>query len=832
MTEIPSCEAILLEIQQSFGTNSLQTLEKRRFANLEKKMSEHHAMAVEIIKEVVSTLHLGHDPALRNDLVASAIQVLQFHGAVEAGTRIFGAGDRQVAWHLLAYQIVPGLARKYGFWSLAAPVAPGMAGGDLWFLPRPTPSDANCLRLPVQTVTEWWLDLLDCPYEDIWKDDKDGASRLRNLQNWRVGKLPTPATIGGNFDTNHKFRYLGTFQDRPGAPLEARFASALAFVRDRKRLDAPALAMEIPHLSASVIEAALSEAADEREMVAFVAAIAERWREPSNDTVRRRFLLARVVQDAHVRLAKLINPDVSPLSADPVANKVLQLWALFAEIYRLTLEADRGCRSETESNARFATLVPDWLAQGLLKSIMSVHRGAPEEFALFLSDRFRELEIGAAIGDLFKGGDISAGAADRQVAAEHATRTELESLLERLRDALDGRRKDEAEVLLQQAKEHPRREEYLADVLFFEGWHSLNGNGIDEAKNLFEEAFETCRRGGYGTSRKSAAYACLGMAMSFDHFSERAERYFRVISRSMEPSETAGYQPWERAGVLSLDTLFRDVSARASEMFWEELYRPYPGTAPLTPPAVVQFDDLLKGLVEPFANSDGEAIGRWVQSNRKLLDERLRDVRGDTFFNVALKIVNTLERNIPPSVIHRGMGISISRQRTSLHLLAGLLSTKALNTPDFKRQTPPMLAADQGDAKLVGILLDRDVDLDAQDVQGRTALHSAAASRSAECYVLILRKGADPTRQTADKLSPLHSAVKFGLPEAVGVTLEKWPDRFAQDEIARLLEMARDFHANYKTRRTQMAQMGRILGPKPAYKMIAVRLERTVRGRG
>jgi len=103
---------------------------------------------------------------------------------------------------------------------------------------------------------------------------------------------------------------------------------------------------------------------------------------------------------------------------------------------------------------------------------------------------------------------------------------------------------------------------------------------------------------------------------------------------------------------------------------------------------------------------------------------------------------------------------------------------------------------------------------------------------SAECYVLILRKGADPTRQTADKLSSLHSAVKFGLPEAVGATLEKWPDRFSQDEIAKLLEMARDIHVNYKTKRTEMAQMGRARGPKPAYKMIAITLERTMRGRG
>ena len=71
-------------------------------------------------------------------------------------------------------------------------------------------------------------------------------------------------------------------------------------------------------------------------------------------------------------------------------------------------------------------------------------------------------------------------------------------------------------------------------------------------------------------------------------------------------------------------------------------------------------------------------------------------------------------------------------------------------------------------------------------------------------------------------------ALKFGLVAAVRDTLEKWSASFPHGEIAELLEMARDIHANYKMRRTQMAQMGRALGAKQAYKMISEILEKNL----
>lgn len=110
-----------------------------------------------------------------------------------------------------------------------------------------------------------------------------------------------------------------------------------------------------------------------------------------------------------------------------------------------------------------------------------------------------------------------------------------------------------------------------------------------------------------------------------------------------------------------------------------------------------------------------------------------------------------------------------------------------------------MLAAVQGDAALVRILLDRKVEFDAQDLWGRTALHAAAANRSSECYLLLLQKGANAAIKTGgpQPLSALSSAARFGLPQAVSATLEMQRSRFAQEEIELLVSMVRGILGDY-----------------------------------
>lgn len=827
MSKIPSCEAILLEIQQAFGLESLQTPVKKRFASLDMRLQTHHDMNLSILRGIFDALDYAHDPRLLDDLLTSWTEMVQFHSVVENNVRTYGANDDQIAWHLLSHQFAPGLARKYAFWTLVDPVAPGMSGGDLWFVPRPSPSNPLRLRLPVQAVCEWWLDLLNCTLDGIWKGDATADNKVRNVQNWRKGMTPSGEAIEQAFNPHFRFTYAGAYEDDPTASTAVRFQSALRFVRDSKQLNASALTQEIPLIPKMLFDEALSDTPDDDVKEPFVEAIATRWQKPTTATVRRRFLLARAIQDGHCRLSKLISPSIDdPFVSDPAANKIVQIWNLFEETYRLTLEADIGCRSERESNARFADLVPDWLARGTLRSIMDIRVGTPEQFACWFSERFREIGPHSPVNNLFANGNLNEGADKQKIDVTVETgRRNLENLLIRAWDAQEDGNQGEAETTLHRIAELPEKDEFRADVLFLQGCHALNKNNTDRARKLFDAAFEECRNYSFGPLRKEVAYACLGMAMSFGAFDERAERYFRVLATSLNPSERGG-SPDEIRSINDLEVLFRDVSRLAAAKFWKDIYRPYGGWERLIPPPVEDAGPLLDEFLALCASGDEAQISAWVRRKKGILSRRLREVQGDTPFMALIKLVNSVEPNEPMHPAHAGVANTLLGQvRKGLRLMAENLERKALDLADFKKQTPLMLSADQNCAPLVRILLDRGADFDAQDIVGRTALHSAAARRASDCYLMILKNGADPTKCTTDGISALVTTVKFGLPEAVQTTLEMWGDKISAAELHRLRELAQDIYDGYKEHRPLVAVHGRRLAPKPAYKMISDMLQ-------
>lgn len=751
MSAIPTCEAIISEVHRSFGLNNLQTVQKARFRKLEKDLAGHLKMAEGLIGDLIDALKISSDNRLVHDLVSAIVEFLQFHSAIEAGARTYGADLRQVVWHLLAYQIMPELGRKYAFWSLDGPRAPGLPDGDLWFLPRPVPSDPTRLQLPVQRLAEWWLSLLACPMERIWRDE-EADKRVRNFQNWRAGNVPGKATIDEYFGGCHRFEYQDEFSGGPRTV-------------------------------------------------------------PTNETVRRYFLLARAVQDGYCRLVKLITPDVDHFCSNPDVNKVLQVLQLFEESYKLTLQAEHGAGSPDEGNAHFSTLVPPWLAEGPFKAIMTVQGDEGDVLAGFLTNRFSEMTPEIHIENLFMGGHLTAGPSPQSVNDKaRAERIEIEKLIRLARAAIDARDKAKVERRIDQMQSHPRAEEFLADRLLIEARHRLAENEIEQAKALFDQAFDACLATSYGQLRREIAYACLGIIMAFGYFNERAEKYFRIIARSPDLRDNDP-KMW---GGQPFDVSFRDISARAAERFWTELYRPYLGTMRMSPPD----QSALKGFLDDFLNlpeNNDEAIERFVRCHQKLLETKLRDVRGDTAFGMLMKCQNTVEKhklaNVPDA--------TFVKLRGQLHSVARKLGAKAFEALDFKKQTTLMLAADAGDVELVRILLEKKIDCDVQDVLGRTALHASAASRAEECYLLILKKGADPTKKTVDGNSALCTAVKFGLVEAVEATLRIWADEFNAEERTTLRELALNIYRDYKKWRRALGEEGRKIGPKLAYEKIS-----------
>ncbi|MGR3715304.1 MAG: ankyrin repeat domain-containing protein [Thermohalobaculum sp.] len=827
MTSIPSWEAILMEICQSFGLNKLQTEPRRRFAENRDSLQHHKDSLKVFLDGIFDCLGCAQHPALADDLFSLLMEMSGVHSVVENYVRTFGAKPRQVAWVLIANEFAPYLGRKYGFWSSSAPVAARMPGGDLWFLPRPSSSDPGRLHLPVQTAVDWWRDLLDSPLESIWRQDEQTQSFVRNLYNWEKGRLPDVTTLDKVFQEGRGFTYNGAYADQAAAAPDARYAHARAFVIDRKRLDSAALARQIPHLPVAVIDAALSGSADAEQRAAFVTAIARRWHAPSTATVRLIFMLARAIQDGHSRLAQLLCPAVDPATADPSANKILQVWALFEKTYRLTLEADRSTQSVAESNALFETLVPHWLATGPLRHLLCLQPPTPKAIGDWMSRCFAEMDDNGELGDLFQNGNIAAGPAEHRVNASTVDeRHQYVEMMNEVWSELNSRRADGVEALLRRLETHPRRQEFDADLALCRGRHRLNHNDLDGAREQFEQAFEASRLGGYGNTRSRAAYARLGVAVASEYYTNHLQKYARVIAFDLSAAELQGRRSPTDARLEDIEELFADLAVRAAEQLWTVFYRPYPGAVSLMLINQKHSRGAIKILFDAIRGGDLESVRRWVEQNKELTKSRIRDVRGDTILSLAIKVrrlyMETERRWLGGD--NRAIKSAGAVYSAGLHQLATALPARSLDIPDFKKQTPLMLAASQADGELVRILLDRGVDLDAQDLLGRTALHAAAASHAAECYRLILKKGADPRKQTSDGYSPLHTAVKLGVPEAVDATLDQYPGLFAKEFISELLALTRTVLSSYDRVRQELATNGRQVSLRRAYRKIEDRL--------
>jgi hypothetical protein len=85
-------------------------------------------------------------------------------------------------------------------------------------------------------------------------------------------------------------------------------------------------------------------------------------------------------------------------------------------------------------------------------------------------------------------------------------------------------------------------------------------------------------------------------------------------------------------------------------------------------------------------------------------------------------------------------------------------------------------------------------------------------------------------KKTVDGATALHTAIKFGVVEAVKATLTKYPDRFTAEDKAELSEIASDIYSHYKQRRREFAIHGRKIGPKHSYKVISELLEASTGG--
>ncbi|MBD5804519.1 Ankyrin repeat protein [Azoarcus sp. Aa7] len=844
MSSIPSIEAILLQVHQSLGGSSYHTKPKDNFAAGQGRLSKHKKMGQEILEAIFAALDM--DPTARLDSLGGLEEFGSAYKYLEVNTWTFAADQRQVLWDLLGYFYVPGIARRAAFWSLPEALDKGMPGGRFWYLPeiREVKGETS-LYLPVAQVVDWLLDLLGMPLEEFvgkrslsFGDTEEQASErlVRTLYNWRRDTTPNPGSFQEYFPDDMKVAFLGTFSlDSAHSPAE-QFAAALVFVKDRK-LSADQLRQEIPMTADGRLEATLAGAADTDEQAAFVTMLAERYAAPSPHTIRQRLLFARMVQGGYIRLLDVLCPRVGRLCANAKQNKVLQLFAMYKQVYNLTIDAWRHCRDqgETAENAWFEAHLPRWLAGLYLSILPSQRETGNAALAQLLTRRFCEMKPGAELEDHVEPDAESVALiikrnAERMKAMREELRAESQ-LVERLRTASPWRalqnqssywvisqiaqREDISprakELSIQRLRELASTPAEVVQAIILELDRDLNGDRTQhprDARSRVETLLNEAEASpGYDLWKAPILQYKAKHLLACNDFDGAASLYrdalaagreraygplrgevgrdllaLMVANQKLIPGNHETYYREMLAGGIvegSEIPSIEDTARWAAEYFWDTLYKPYANVERKKPLAADETAESIGMLIA----DDQEGIRNWIQRNRNKFNSPLHSVTGDSLLMHWIKGRTHFVRSMPmmrqmlPSDLRgeqQRFEVMLEHWREAVALLAQE-APKQLNIADFKGQTPLMQVTEDGDVKLVTTFLKAGADPNMQDYQGRTALHSAVKSRVPSCVDAILDHPCDTNKVTEDGQSALHTAVRFGNVHAVKRLLNAAP---------------------------------------------------------
>lgn len=829
MSTLPLPEAILLEIHQSLGGQGYPTTKKIKFATGQASLAAHKAMGAEILHAIFDALGvdpLARMDALDNfKNFGNANKFLELNIWTFAADQrqilwmllgyFYVPGlARHIGFWSLEHILDKGMPGGR-FWYLPEPCE---VNGQ------------RSLHLPVAQVVDWLLDLLGMPLEEFADQRSSSTyggheSLRRALYNWRNTTPIRPDTIQKYFSDHAVLDFKGAFSPDSNCTPAVQFADALDFVTCKK-LTADRLRMEIPMTQAGRLEAILDGCADEDEQAAFVECLAERYAAPSPYTIRLRLLLARMVQDGYIRMLKFLCPGVDRQCADAGKNKLLQLFAIYKLVYNLTIGASRNCKDQGEAaeNAWFEKHLPDWDKPGLFLAILPSRReSANLELAQLLTRHFHNIQCGAELEDhigldaqsampiIRRNVERAAAFADelnselrlvtsmknsspwQTLQGEHrywvisqvAQDTDLtsdakEAAIQRLRELaatpaetvqailleLDSylnsdrepRPKDmraKVQALLDEAESSEGYELWKAAILKYKAKHLLACNDFDGAGNLFREALEAGLERNYGSLRGEVARDCLAVEVANQRLiANNHEKYYREM--------LAGGMMVEFEGFPTLE----ETARRASDYFWEILYRPYPGVPTEKRRARESSGKLFKELMPLLSTGDQGGLQDWIKSNRQLLKSSLPDVDGNSVLMLLIKMHSMLRQKLP--LMHQMAPSELRNEICRFDTMLGYWrqfigqlakeSSKQLNLPDLKGQTPLMLMSDDGDTELVRVMLQAGADPEMQDSQGMTALHSAIKSRVDSCVDALIDHPCRLTNLTYDGQSPLHTA--------------------------------------------------------------------------
>ena len=764
IAQLPTSHSALLYAVSLFCPPEWQHAERRRYARSEMRLEGGADRTLELLDLLRQSLSQEQAASLWGDVVEQVLRLGNSLDALELHTRTYSATPKQTLWVLLAFDVMPALGRTWGFWCQDEPVLPRMPEDDLWFLPHQDPASPDRLILPVETVLSWWLEQVDTPLDRLWGEYDD--ERRRTLDNWKSGRrTPAISRIMEWFSDGYQFSYKSSDE---------------------------------AHLSTTQLRSLL--------------------------------LWARAIEQAYKDLVGFLTPGVAPNEADPMRNKALQLVELFRWSHEVTLASHDP--SVERERRKFSGSFPEWAKYTVFFAIIARSNGElppPEAVARIFSALFGGLSDNDELPDVFA--DLKARfpkdwTIDTELVERRNSFLFKMNEVEEIRNSSHPDRQSLVAAGIAKLSKLPGIFEFEADLAYLCALHALSSGNIDDARQHAEEALELCKVQSIGPLKLDIARLNFSLAVAQDAFNRgSAERSFRILCKSVQPQDAARW----KLGEGPIDYSMRLAAADHAAWFWTCIVRPYEGVEIDTP--LQENSEIIRayaGLL--FSGASEVEVRAFKKKFGGQLKRKLRDVRGDTFFTFTSKMVPDIVRVMRQMPTYSGIPkepSELANLMAATHLqLVRLLPTDVLDARDYLKQTALMLAVERNDVDMVKALIDRHVDIDAQDVIGRTALHSAVKVGADRCFEILLAAGANPTLQTYTGKTPALFAAEFGRATIFEMRLTCTAYEISRSELEEAHKLAQEAAEDFKAKRKAYAIQGyEIAGRKGFQRIAALALE-------
>lgn len=676
----------------------------------------------------------------------------------------------------------------------------------------------------------------------LTKRGKDEETLVATLRNWKNGKNTPNRSKVLEYFTDIVLSFNGTFRVDTGLPIIAQFEAAKNFVT-KKGLAPEMLQHEIPlgcEVIEKILSESPSDL-DQDILQHFVGLLINRYSEPSMNTVVNRLKVARACESGYRSLCKLISGDSSTFkSADPAKNKTLQLIKILELSFNLTIQSLKQTTDPEKETRIFANSVPFFLKDDVFSGVQSeVISDIEGHLAEHLNITFKALIGTSEINDVFplseedqkrywkrkvnlKKRDLSITEEAQKIASSSpkvirgkdlkkvndfdvlyrtvslrdscknrmvliqrmkgvktTSLNKLEILILELGAILnnDGhkfyQRDTEAKVseLLRYFEKHSERHVLEPFYLDFCAKHQLYRNDFDGARKLFKEALDVSESYCFGEHQGEIARDLLSLELAIP------TKTFNLSSMETVFSKIIGGMA--NGDSKDLTPVMENYVPWLVEYFGDTLYKPYIGY-PKTEVISEISKDAIHLVVQPSKQLTRLEIAEWINDHStELASKTVSGARNESVLVLLIKIASDLPRM---KKIASLVGLSLDVVENNYHLLMESLIEiipSLSNKADFKRQTPLMLAANNGFDLVVAKLISAGAELDYQDFRGRTAVNSSVASRSHGCFEQLTKHKQFPRvvkLLSANEANVLHTAVRAGNYLAVEYLVDNYPE--------------------------------------------------------